>query len=143
MYTSGTTDRPDGVMLTHVNLCANAHALSAEHGLTATDRELAVLPLFHINAFAVTMRAPLAHGSSLALVPKFSAARFWSQAIQQRCTRLSVVPSMVSNLLESDPDNRSKPSASAGRPWPRCRPRTTARSSACSASASASSGPWA
>ena len=45
---------------------------------------LAVLPLYHINAFAVTMLAPLAHGGSLVMPPKFSAAGFWEQAIEHR-----------------------------------------------------------
>ena len=66
MYTSGTTGMPKGVMLTQANLAANAQAISAEHALTPDDRVLAVLPLYHINAFAVTMLAPLAHGGSLA-----------------------------------------------------------------------------
>ena len=98
MYTSGTTGVPKGVMLTHANLAANAHAISAEHQLTAADRVLAVLPLYHINAFAVTMLAPLAHGGSLAMPARFSAARFWEQAAG--CTWINVVPTMISYLLE-------------------------------------------
>ena len=104
MYTSGTTGRPKGVMLTQANLVANALAISAEHRLTAADRVLAVLPLYHINAFVVTMLAPLAHGGSLAMTPRFSAARFWAQAQAHGCTWLNVVPTMVSYLLEgADP----------------------------------------
>jgi acyl-CoA synthetase (AMP-forming)/AMP-acid ligase II len=62
-----------------------------------------VLPLYHINAFAVTMLAPLAHGGSLAMPPKFSAARFWPQALEARCTWINVVPTMISYLLEGAP----------------------------------------
>jgi long-chain acyl-CoA synthetase len=100
MYTSGTTGVPKGVMLTQANLAANAEAISREHRLGPADRVLAVLPLYHINAFAVTMLAPLAHGGSLAIAPKFSAAQFWSQAIETRCTWLNVVPTIISYLLE-------------------------------------------
>jgi acyl-CoA synthetase (AMP-forming)/AMP-acid ligase II len=102
MYTSGTTGVPKGVMLTQANLAANAWAISREHALTPADRVLAVLPLYHINAFTVTMLAPLAHGGSLAMTPKFSAARFWTQAREYRCTWLNVVPTMVSYLLEGE-----------------------------------------
>ncbi len=102
MYTSGTTGVPKGVMLTHANLAANAHAISAEHGLVPGDRVLAVLPLYHINAFAVTMLAPLAHGGSLVMPPRFSAGRFWTQATEHRCTWLNVVPTMIAYLLEAD-----------------------------------------
>ena len=84
MYTSGTTGKPKGVMLTQANLAANALAISAEHRLGPDDRVLAVLPLYHINAFAVTMLAPLAHGGSLAMPPRFSAARFWDMAARYR-----------------------------------------------------------
>jgi long-chain acyl-CoA synthetase len=104
MYTSGTTGVPKGVMLTHANLAANARAISIEHHLHAEDRVLAVLPLYHINAFAVTMLAPLAHGGSLAMPPKFSAARFWDQA--STCSWINVVPTMISYLLESETPDR-------------------------------------
>ena len=96
MYTSGTTGVPKGVMLRQRNLVANALAISAAHGLTSEDRVLAVLPLYHINAFAVTMLAPLAQGGSLVMPPKFSAARFWQQALESQCTWLNVVPTMIS-----------------------------------------------
>ncbi len=100
MYTSGTTGVPKGVMLTQANLVANALAISAEHALTPEDRVLAVLPLYHINAFAVTMLAPLAHGGSLAMPPKFSAGAFWAQAIARECSWINVVPTMISYLIE-------------------------------------------
>ena len=102
MYTSGTTGLPKGVMLTQANLAANARSISIEHALGPQDRVLAVLPLYHINAFAVTMLAPLAHGGSLVMPPKFSAARFWSQAERSGCTWINVVPTMISYLLEGD-----------------------------------------
>ena len=100
MYTSGTTGVPKGVLLTQANLAANARAISAEHGLGPDDRVLAVLPLYHINAFVVTMLAPLAHSGSLAMPAKFSAAKFWAQASASACTWLNVVPTMISYLLE-------------------------------------------
>ena len=64
MYTSGTTGKPKGVMLTQANLVANARIIGGEHALGPDDRVAAVLPLYHINAFAVTMLAPIAHGGS-------------------------------------------------------------------------------
>jgi len=100
MYTSGTTGTPKGVMLTQSNLVANARAISAEHRLGPGDRVAAVLPLYHINAFAVTMLAPLAHGGSLAMPPRFSAGRFWDLATRFECTWINLVPTMVSYLLE-------------------------------------------
>ncbi len=100
MYTSGTTGVPKGVMLTQANLACNAAAIAVEHALTEVDRVLAVLPLYHINGFAVTLLAPLARGGSLALPARFSAARFWKQAASTRCTWLNVVPTMISYLLE-------------------------------------------
>lgn len=121
MYTSGTTGRPKGVMLTQANLVANARAIATEHALTTSDRVLAVLPLYHINAFAVTMLAPLASGGSLAMAPRFSAARFWAQAAGSHCTWLNVVPTMVSYLLEGE-----APPADMSARWRFCRSASAA-----------------
>jgi len=108
MYTSGTTGNPKGVMLAQANLAANAAAIAAEHQLTPKDNVLGVLPLYHINAFAVTMLAPLASRGSVAMAPKFSAARFWAQAAQTRCTWINVVPTIVSYLLEGETPPREE-----------------------------------
>ena len=102
MYTSGTTGQPKGVMLTQANLAANALAIATEHALTPADRVLGVLPLYHINAFAVTMLAPLASGGSVVMAPRFSAQRFWAQAVASGCTWINVVPTIISFLLEGE-----------------------------------------
>jgi long-chain acyl-CoA synthetase len=109
MYTSGTTGKPKGVMLSQGNLLGNASAISQEHALTESDRVYAVLPLYHINAFAVTMLAPLWHGGSAIIPPKFSAKQFWLQVSQHQCTWINVVPTIISYLLEhGDPERTDK-----------------------------------
>jgi long-chain acyl-CoA synthetase len=109
MYTSGTTGKPKGVMLSQANLLGNASAISQEHALTESDRVYAVLPLYHINAFAVTMLAPLWHGGSAMIPPKFSAKQFWPQVAQYQCTWINVVPTIISYLLEhGDPAQTDK-----------------------------------
>lgn len=102
MYTSGTTGRPKGVLLSQGNVAAGARFVSESHGLGAADRVLAVLPLYHINAQVVTVLAPLCHGGSLVMPRRFSAALFWSQAVEGGCTWLNVVPTIVSYLLAGE-----------------------------------------
>ncbi|MFZ9111406.1 MAG: AMP-binding protein, partial [Burkholderiaceae bacterium] len=108
MYTSGTTGRPKGVMLTHTNLLSNAASISKEHALKADDRVYAVLPLYHINAFGVTMMATLWHGGSLAMPPKFSAKQFWSQVKDFECSWMNVVPTIISYLIDQGPTSQSQ-----------------------------------
>jgi acyl-CoA synthetase (AMP-forming)/AMP-acid ligase II len=105
MYTSGTTGRPKGVLLSNGNVTAGARFVSDAHELTAADRVLAVLPMYHINAQIVTALSPLHHGGSLVMPRRFSTSSFWSLAVTHGCTWLNVVPTIIAYLLEA-PDPR-------------------------------------
>lgn len=104
MYTSGTTGRPKGVRLSHRNLLAGARFVSEAHALSAADRVLAVLPLYHINAQVVTVLAPLLQGGSVVMPSRFHTSAFWPLAARYRCTWLNVVPTIIAYLLNGTDD---------------------------------------
>jgi acyl-CoA synthetase (AMP-forming)/AMP-acid ligase II len=99
MYTSGTTGKPKGVMLSHENILNGGLNVKTSHELTGNDKALCVLPLYHINGLVVTVMGPLVSSSSLVLCEKFSASNFWKIIDQYKCTWFSIVPTIVSALL--------------------------------------------
>ena len=99
MYTSGTTGRPKGVVHTHASLLAGGWTVTIAHKLTPEDRGFGVLPFYHINGLCVSVIGSLVSGGSLAMVPRFSASRFWRQAEDGAITWFSVVPTIISHLL--------------------------------------------
>jgi acyl-CoA synthetase (AMP-forming)/AMP-acid ligase II len=99
MYTSGTTGRPKGVVLSHWNLIAGGANTALAHELTAADRALCVLPLYHINGLCVSVMGSLVAGGSLVVPAKFSVARFWDLLAAHQCSWFSVVPTQISYLL--------------------------------------------
>jgi long-chain acyl-CoA synthetase len=99
MYTSGTTGKPKGVVLSQRAVISGGTFVSAVHQLGPDDRVMAVLPLYHINAQVVTATSPLIHGGSLVLPNRFSASTFWQTAIAHDCTWINVVPTMIAYLL--------------------------------------------
>ena len=102
MYTSGTTGRPKGVLLSHANLIAGGRNTQIAHKLGSDDRAMCVLPLYHINGLTVTLMGPLVSAGSVVLPMKFSTSRFWSTINQYKCTWFSVVPTQISYLLHAE-----------------------------------------
>ncbi len=74
VYTSGTTGRSKGAMLTRANLASNAAVLADAWRFTTSDILLHTLPLFHIHGLFAAINCVLASGSSLLLLPKFEAS---------------------------------------------------------------------
>jgi crotonobetaine/carnitine-CoA ligase len=101
--TSGTTGAPKAVMQTHRAYTLTAEAFPAWVGLTERDRALVALPLFHINAQAYSTMGALGAGASLAILPRFSASRFWSDARALDATQFNAVGAMIHILLKSAP----------------------------------------
>ncbi|HEX4025510.1 MAG TPA: malonyl-CoA synthase [Steroidobacteraceae bacterium] len=74
LYTSGTTGRSKGAMLTHGNLLSNARTLALHWRFSADDVLLHALPIFHIHGLFVAINVTLAAGSSLLFLPRFDPA---------------------------------------------------------------------
>jgi long-chain acyl-CoA synthetase len=95
-YTSGTTGRSKGAMLSHRNFIANCE--QCDHipgvGVQADDRMLLVLPLFHIYGMNVCMTAALRAGGTIVLIPRFDATGVLEQIQKHRCTVLPGAPPM-------------------------------------------------
>ncbi len=69
LYTSGTTDLPKGVMLTHKNLCSNFNSLKKMKIFSPRDTILSILPLYHSYSLMTTLIAPIFSGSKVVYVP--------------------------------------------------------------------------
>lgn len=103
LYTSGTTGRPKGAMLSHLGIVHSAMHYEHGMGLTAADRSIAAVPLSHVTgliALAVTMARC---AGTLVLLPAFKAADFLALAVRERMTHTVLVPAMY-NLCLLQPD---------------------------------------
>ncbi|HUO95698.1 MAG TPA: AMP-binding protein [Steroidobacteraceae bacterium] len=98
LYTSGTTGRSKGAMLTRGNLASNGAALAAAWRFSADDVLLHALPLFHVHGLFISINTVLAAGASLLLVPKFDAAEVLR--LLPSASVLMGVPTYYTRLLE-------------------------------------------
>jgi len=100
IYTSGTTGRPKGVLMSHRNSIAGGRNTTRAHFLAGKDRALCVLPIYHINGEMVTVMGPLVSRSSVVMPHRLSVGQFWNLIGRYGCTWFSVVPTIISYLLQ-------------------------------------------
>jgi long-chain acyl-CoA synthetase len=103
LYTSATTGRPKGVMLTQANVVSNAHATVHHLRMTGADRGLCALPLFHCFGQNFILNALVAAGGTLVLQERFVPGEFLAAVPRHGVTLLYAVPTMFIVLLASRP----------------------------------------
>src|SRR5216117_3212720 len=99
-YSSGTSGRPKGVMLTHRNLVAVTRQVEAQAQIDETWRTLGILPFFHIYGQAVLMNFPLYLGGLCVTMPRFDLTEFLRLIQEYRLTHLYLVPPIVLALAK-------------------------------------------
>lgn len=99
-YTSGTTGKPKGVLLTHERQIWAAETLVEHRGLGADDRILISAPFFHKNAL-VAIKTALLPGACLVILPKFDVAQSITAIAEHRCTMTTGVPTMMYLILQA------------------------------------------
>jgi oxalate---CoA ligase len=107
LHTSGTTSRPKIVPLSHANVCASACNVRDALALTADDRGLNIMPLFHIHGLIAGLLAPLSAGGSVFCTPGFNALKFFGWMQQAAPTWYTAVPTMHQAILTRAAQNRA------------------------------------
>lgn len=109
-YTSGTTDRPKGVMLTQYAYLFAPQKRAEALGWNESDRVIVMMPLFHVNALCHMAIAMISAGGSILLQEKFSASHFWDEVREYRVTTSSLmrtIPQILLNLPERADDGEN------------------------------------
>jgi len=104
LYTSGTTGRPKGVILTHDNLIANVESCQKAGDFDHRDAFLCLLPFFHTYAITGTFLLPLLNGSTMVLVDRFQPAKVLGLIQEHKISVFLAIPSMYRVLAASEGD---------------------------------------
>jgi len=100
MYTSGTTGRPKGVMITHTNLAWKNYAHITEFGFTGADVGLACGPLYHVGALDLITTSMIAVGATTIIHRTFDAERVVDEIERSAVTSVWTAPAMVRAILD-------------------------------------------
>lgn len=106
-YTSGTTSRPKGVMITHRNAWMNSIGTLAHHPMTQADRYLWTLPMFHANGWTFVWTAT-AVGAAHICLRKVDAMTAYSLIDKERVTMLCAAPTVLIALANGAEEERRK-----------------------------------
>jgi len=101
MYTSGTTDRPKGVMFNQGNLTSAAHTTAHHFRWTAADRYLHYFPLYHANGGLIGVGPAILVGATVVMIPKFSASTFGHSLVEHDATFVPVNSTHVKMVLRN------------------------------------------
>jgi len=99
VYTSGTTSRPKGVVISHRASLTQGISVAMLLGMTRSERTCVVLPLFHVNGQYVGVMPTLTVGGTIVLIEQYSATNFWLQVRRHQCTLMSIVPMQLRTML--------------------------------------------
>ncbi len=99
MYTSGTTGRPKGVMITHANLAWKNLAHTVEFGFTETDLGLACGPLYHVGALDLTTTSLITAGATTIIHRSFDASDVVVELERSEVTTVWLAPAMVNAIM--------------------------------------------
>lgn len=99
-YSSGTTGRPKGVMLTHRNLVANVAQSLPLVGVVRDDHVLAVLPFFHIYGMTVLLNLSIVRRATLVTMPRFDLVEFLRIIQDHRCSYIFIAPPIAVALAK-------------------------------------------
>lgn len=108
LYTSGTSGRPKGVMLSHGNITANINQCIRFANFTSRDVVMGVLPQFHSFGFTVLTMLPLTVGARAIFTARFVPAKIVKHCREHRATAIVAIPSMYNALLnvkDASPDD--------------------------------------
>lgn len=108
IYTSGTTSRPKGVVLTHANMVFSGLYGDWEVSLRGSDRVLTSMPACHSNFQLAALMPVITAGASLIIVEKYSATRFLKQIRHYKATVIQCVAMMLRTLLLQPVDPEEK-----------------------------------
>lgn len=103
LYTSGTTSRPKGVVITHGNLTTQLQILSAAWGITSADHALLTLPLHHVHGIVNVVLSTLYAGGEVTMLPRFN-AECVTEALTHSASTVNVfmaVPTIYGRLLDA------------------------------------------